>query len=323
MPVLSVCIPTLNRPELFYIALKSIFESGIDPSKIEICISNNASDDCYSEALALIERNKSSFKVLYAKHEQRLSLDNNMQFVTGMATTEYIYYLGDDDYFLSDGLDELLRLIELQAPDLAILNGITVDADGQVLGSHFDLPAKVYTQIDEVFYDLRDKGAFGSVLVKRTLLAREYFEMLHGTSHAYGCFWLALMWHVHNGGAIKVVVPPFQGVALRGGEKTYNHISVYFRDILFSIAVFRRYSPPGELQRLLDIFERRYFSRIYSLRFLLEMASRGARLGEIADYRRSIYNKLLFKIKVVEFIIGSGCFGFLKSIRNKLLRRNK
>ncbi len=301
--LLSICIPTMNRPEFLLQAVNSILADNACLNQIEICISNNCSESDYSEVERQIESNSNICKIDYVRHISRLSLDDNHHYVTKMASSDYIFYLGDDDYFLPKGLSRIVELISSEEPDLAILNGIIVDDDNQQLRKHFDLPPRVYRDMSKIFRDLRDKGAFGSVLVKTRLLDETYFQAMHGSSHAYGCFWISLLWQNANNIPIKVMIPSFEGVALRASEKNYNHIAVYFRDILHSITVFRKYAPPGEAQLLLDASEARYYRRISSLRFLVSLSAAGVDLSEIKTYHTPYYRKLRIKILLSKFIV--------------------
>jgi len=312
--LLSICIPTMNRPALLMQAVNSIITDNAFLNEIEICISNNCSESNYSEVEQLIKSASSMCKINYVRHNTRLSLDGNHLYVKQMASSEYVFYLGDDDYFLPKELPKIVELVSAEQPDLAIFNGIVVDEDNVPRGNHFDLPPRVYRTVAETFRDLRDKGSFGSVLVKKNLLDEKYFLALHGTSHAYGCFWLSLLWQEQKNIPIKVMIPSFQGVALRTGEKNYNHIAVYFRDILFSMTVFRKYAPPGRAQLLLDASEAKYYRHIFSLRFLVNLSASGVDLGEIKKYHNLYYRKLRMKILLAKFIVSFKLYNVVRFI---------
>jgi len=211
----------MNRADLMMQALQSIHDSEINKSKVQICVSNNCSDENYDAVLALIEEMRNSLKVDYIHQAHRLSADENMLETLKLARGDRIYFLGDDDYFLEGQLPKLMTLIDEQDPDLAIFNGIAVDANNITLGTHFTLSPKNYASLEEAFVDLRDKGSFGAILVKRELLKETDFRALFGTSHAYGCYWIPILNNPEN--LRRIIVPDFPLVALRTGKK---HITI-------------------------------------------------------------------------------------------------
>ena len=191
-PTLSICIPTLNRPKLLMQSLNSIFCEPSLLNQLEICISNNCSEADYSCVLALLNDHLAIGNIKYIRHAQRLSLDENHHYVKRMAASEYIYFLGDDDFFLRDEIGKLLELIEHKAPDLAIFNGYKVNEDNFYLGLTFSLATCEYDSIDAAFTYLKDKGTFGAVLVRQSMLQDLDLELLYQTDNAYGGFLLSL-----------------------------------------------------------------------------------------------------------------------------------
>ena len=167
IPTLSICIPTLNRPELLLQSLNSIFCEPSLLNQLEICISNNGSEADYAAVERLLNTHVGDCSIKYVRHAQRLPLDENHHYVKRLAAADYIYFLGDDDFFLRDELGELLQLITREKPDLAIFNGYQVDDANSYLGNHFALPPREYDSLEAAFRDLKDKGSFGSVLVRR------------------------------------------------------------------------------------------------------------------------------------------------------------
>lgn len=310
--ILTICIPTLNRSKFIQKSIKSIFESNLDFSRVELCISNNASDEDYAEVEQLLDEAPDGLAIRYVVQQTRLTIDEHMLAVKNLANSTYIYLLGDDDYFLQDQLGLLLQLIESDAPDLAIFNGIMVNGDGEVIAPHFTLPPKSYSDITDGFTDLRDKGMFGSVLVKKEHLDDSYFTKLFGTAHGYGCYWFSLISKHMSGSSIKIMIPDFPLVALRVAEKNYNHLEVYFRDIPYEIAVYQRNLPAGFPQRLNWNFKKRFEKRISSFVFLTQISDIGFQLKRIDSLNPDFYNKYLVKILVCEFLAKSGIYRFLR-----------
>jgi abequosyltransferase len=323
MPLITICIPTLNRPKFLEEAILSCTDDLSIANDIEICISNNCSEEDYRNINELIFNKKSEFNIHYIEQKERLSLDEHMLYVTKMATSEYVFYLGDDDYILKDELVKIIELVKLEEPELIIFNGKIVDKDSNTIGRHFTLKPKIYHDIDSIFDDLRDKGSFGSVIVRKSLLDEKFYKVMVGTSHAYGCFWLSLLWNASTGKSVKSLIPDFPGVGLRAAEKSYSHIEVYFSHILYSMAIFRRFSPKGHSQLLLDKFENKYYRNLFSLRHLLSLLDHGCFLREIKEHRIRLYNKLYFKILLAECLFKSGIYKKLRKIKRFIKSRRK
>ncbi|MDE1713186.1 glycosyltransferase (plasmid) [Chromobacterium amazonense] len=322
-PTLSICIPTLNRCEFLREAVKSIFDAKCDLSKLELCISNNASDRDYSAIEMLLATAPKALAVRYVVQQERLPVDEHMLAVKNLAASPYIYFLGDDDFFLSGQLQLLLELVEREAPDLAIFNGNLVDGQGKVLGSHFDLPAQRYGSISTAFNDLRDKGMFGAVLVKALYLDDTYFRRLFGTAHGYGCYWFSLFAAHLRQQSVIVMIPNFPLVALRMAEKTYCQLEVYYRDIPYEIAVYQRYLPAGMPQKLNEQFKIRYQGKISSCMFLTQLCNSGSEIKDIRDINPGFYRQHRLKIAICEFLARSGTYELLRRIYRSFIKRKQ
>lgn len=312
--LLSICIPTMNRPKYLLQAINSIIADNTSLDEVEICISNNCSESNYTEVDNLIESLSSLCKIKYIMQRSRLSLDENHHYVKKMASGDFIYFLGDDDYFLKNGIIDLINLIKTKNPDLSIFNGTLVDVNNVIIGKHFNLPSKEYKTIDDAFIDLRDKGMFGAVLVRRELLQDNDFEMLYGTSHAYGCYWLSLLRSCEHSNVKKILIPDFPCVALRVAEKNYNHIFVYFRDIPNEIAIYQKFSGSGRSQHLLDHFSEKFNKKIASTRFLCMLSYMGCDMKLISKVNPTFYYKNRLKINFCMYISATSGFYLLKNL---------
>ena len=313
-PTLSICIPTLNRCDFLCGALQSIFNADWNHTRIEVCISNNASEHDYTAFEQILASAPPGLQVRYQLQPQRLPLDENMFAVRKMATADFIYFLGDDDYFLDGQPPLLLELIDQKSPDLAIFNGRLVDGSNQVIGAHFTLPATVYPDALAAFRDLRDKGMFGAVLVKSAHLKDEHFKALFGTSHGYGCYWFSLLDDRTRQQPARIMVPDFPLVALRMAAKSYSLLDVYYRQIPYEIAVYRRHLPPGIPQRANLGFEKAYFRKISSLLFLMQMRLNGVPIDDIENIFPSFYQRHAWKIWLANLFVRSGAYDLLKRV---------
>lgn len=320
--LLSICIPSLNRPALLRNAITSIRASKASMEKIEVCISNNCSEMDYAEVEAIIAEIGPSLNVSYVRQAARLPLDEHMHYVKTMAAGQFIYFLGDDDFFLDDQIDLLIEFIEQKDPDLAIFNGKLVDGTGSYLGAHFSFPPREYLGLTDAFADLRDRGMFGAVLVRAELLQDLDFRRLYGTSHAYGCFWLSLIRRHVAGVPVKIFVPEFPCVALRCAEKNYNHVLVYFRDIPYEFAVYKRFSEIDGLPLIAD-FERRQEKKTTSFRFFCALSDLGSDLDSIRKINSKVYDDHRFKILAAKYFSASKTYRAIKVLYRSLINRSR
>jgi abequosyltransferase len=295
--ILSICIPTFNRPNWLLIALNSIYNSTIS-NKIEICISNNASDEDYSNVENLLSSKINSLiTVNYFKHEKKINIDENHQFVINMSKSEHVFLLGDDDFFLNDQLPKLINFVIQEKPDLAIFNGLKVDGKGNYFGTHFDLPHRRFSNIEDAFFQLRDKGSFGAVLTMKKYFNNKIFERFYGTQHGYGIFWIGLFEKDHENIPLKISIPDFQCVGLRYAEKTYNKIEITYNDIPMWFNIFYFNSKYPKYKKLVLEYYKFYFSNVTSLSFFQNLFLTGNDITVIPNF--ITFDSLIIKLKIV------------------------
>ncbi|MFQ1966699.1 glycosyltransferase family 2 protein [Aeromonas veronii] len=313
---LSICIPTLNRPEYLIKAIESIYKQDNNTFSFEVCISNNASEVDYLEVKKKVFYLKNTFgNIKYYEHESRIPLDENMHFVKNMASGEYIYFLGDDDFFFSYAISEI-ELLCSQNVDLAIFNGDFVDKEGKFIGKHFSLPSQWFDNIEYAFVNLRDKGHFGAVLVKKKYLDDAYFTILYGSSHAYGCFWLHMLNNINED--YRIVIPSKACVNLRAAAKNYNESKVYYTDIIDEFLIYSENINNDKGRALNSAFFEAYKKRVFSIKWMAAMFSRGARFSDVYQ-KHEKYVVLFFCKKTVAFFLGNPLiYPYLKACYKKI-----
>ena len=102
-PLLSICIPSYDRPE----RLKSLLASvDVAPATAEIVICEDAAPRRAEvrEVVAAF-RASSAHRVVYAENERNLGYDANLRQLIRNATGTWVVFMGDDDLFVPDALD--------------------------------------------------------------------------------------------------------------------------------------------------------------------------------------------------------------------------
>lgn len=292
--MLSICIPTLNRPHLFTDCLRSIEELFLLTQDFELCISNNSSDLDYGEAEKLIELFLSrGWKVSYIQQGKRLPLDEHMHFVIKMSTGTYCLLLGDDDLVIPQDIIALQSLLRGEAPDLIVCNSYIIDEQAKVIG---ELPVKPgrFSSVSDGFIALRDKCNFGAVIVKRDLYD-DRFELLYGSSHAYGSFWFTLLDRIDE--PCNLIVPRERITCIRKAAKNYDYLLVYFRDITYEYTIYDRWLGNHEGRKLNWAYHKALFARMKSVPFLCDLISKGYTYAGIVYVRPELEKDYFFALK--------------------------
>ena len=97
--LLSICIPTYNRPESLINCLNSIVKQG--NKNLEICISDNCSKINIKK---LIQPFKKRLNIQFNKNKKNLGFALNLLKVSEMAKGDFIWFLGDDDLLMPDAI---------------------------------------------------------------------------------------------------------------------------------------------------------------------------------------------------------------------------
>ena len=105
--LLSICIPTYNRPESLINCLNSISKQ--NSKNFEVCISDNASRVDLNK---VIKPYKKKFRIKFARNKKNQGFAMNVLNVSKMATGKYIWFLGDDDLVTNNSINHLLNLIK-------------------------------------------------------------------------------------------------------------------------------------------------------------------------------------------------------------------
>lgn len=106
----SICIPTYNRAERLEQLLGQLCSMIVECSlqgSVEVCVSDNASDDHTGEVLRGYQ---TKYSFVHVRHNrQNLGFGRNLWVAAEMASGEFIYFTGDDDPFCPNGLEVLLQ----------------------------------------------------------------------------------------------------------------------------------------------------------------------------------------------------------------------
>lgn len=299
--LISVCIPSYNRPQLLKSALVSI-EKELSSGLIQICISNNNSSESYLDIENYLDGLNTS-SVIYQKQTRGLSIDENMHACAKLCSGKYIYYLGDDDYFLEGGVRILIGKLQENEIDILIPKAINVSADGSVISDvNFNLRDSNFT-VKEGFRVLSENQTFGALLVRRNLVSDSTFRLLNGTSHAYGGFWIDLDRELFGREqAIRFCTTEEPIVALRQGAKTYTGYmaEVFYEHIPSWFFRIKSNATSGELREAAENVGRAYVRRTSTFKHTIFYLMMGVPPFKIIKSSRNFFGLGLI-VKVLLF----------------------
>lgn len=109
-PLLSICIPTYNRKEYLknlLLQLKELLKN--NELDIEVCISDNNSNDGTWEFISKIASESSKIKI--ERQKENIGGNQNQIGVTALASGNWILVMGDDDILIEENFIKLCSIL--------------------------------------------------------------------------------------------------------------------------------------------------------------------------------------------------------------------
>ncbi len=123
--ILTVCIPTFNRID-FIKKQMSFFQSQIKKNekiieKVAFIVADNASTDNTAKFLSQYRKNNNFFE--YIINPSNLGLVGNIGALLNSSTTEYVWFVSDDDELKDGVVEEIIKIInQKNRPEFIFLN---------------------------------------------------------------------------------------------------------------------------------------------------------------------------------------------------------
>ena len=123
--LISICIPTYNRPESLINCLNSLVLQ--TKKNFEVCISDNCSK---KNIFNLVKPYKKKLNIKINKNKKNLGFALNLLKVSSMAKGEFIWFVGDDDLLIKNAIERLQRLIiKNKECDFFWINSFNLDSE--------------------------------------------------------------------------------------------------------------------------------------------------------------------------------------------------
>ncbi len=105
-PRISVCIPAYGRPDEYGLLLKSIEAQTYFPHEVLICEDGSSLRDTLRDITAqfCIRMQANGLTVRFVENPLNLGYDGNLRRLIELATGTHVFFIGNDDFILPDGI---------------------------------------------------------------------------------------------------------------------------------------------------------------------------------------------------------------------------
>ena len=135
-PLVSIMIPTYNRPAYFRETLESALSQTYP--NVEVIVCDNSTDDRTEE---LMQVYRADVRVRYVRNREAKTKEENFMPFEHLAQGEYLQWCMDDDILLPDKITRMVDAF-LSEPTATLVTSIrgVIDGDGAYLGQWQDAP---------------------------------------------------------------------------------------------------------------------------------------------------------------------------------------
>ncbi|MDQ7083788.1 MAG: glycosyltransferase family 2 protein [Sulfurovum sp.] len=172
--LVSICIPSYNRPKELYRLLESIDSQQID--KIEIIICEDKS--LHREEITKVVHHfmsESTYEVKYFENNSNLGYDKNLKELISKANGNFVVFMGDDDTFIPQVLDKLISFLEDHTNIGYVLKSHQyIFKDGRIEKFRYFDSNQLFSKGEETYVQLFRKSVFLSGFI----INRHYIQDL-------------------------------------------------------------------------------------------------------------------------------------------------
>lgn len=186
-PLVTVCVPTVGRPDYLPIMLQSLASQTY--RECEILILDNASPRLGQQIIEDFARRDARVRII--RTEERLPLFSNWNRGVRASAAQYLSFFHDDDIYYPDFIERQLRaLVESPAAGFVGSNCHVIDDNGQIVGERQLIRSTGLIPGHRFIGDLlrRGRGVMSTpgIMYRREALAASGFD--ETTSIHYGDF---------------------------------------------------------------------------------------------------------------------------------------
>lgn len=245
-PLVTVIIPTYNRPEYLAMAIESVIAQTY--TNWELFISDNSPDNRTKIMMENHYLNRYS-NIKYEHHPELDFLGNlNICQKYDNPDAEYINYLMEGDVFLPDKLDKMIR-VYMHNPDVALVSShrLLIDDAGEILPNDDNINKKLADIYRKFFGEYAGKciltsmqifiGVLTTVLIKKEHLRKNNLLGWSGLEGQYLVTDYSTWLQCLNKGNWYYIPEPLSGVRQYAPQNTFSKSSSVTVPICYAVEV--------------------------------------------------------------------------------------
>lgn len=259
--LIDLLIPTYNRADCLMENLRQLIAQiaadGL-ASQVRILISDNASsDDTQQQVADFLQQKSQEIEVCYFRNQENIGLERNAVAIFSKATSEYVLWLGDDDYlpegYLQYCVEKILSVHGLGC----IIPGLgSLYKDGAFIPSRLmPFSEKQYAGGYTTIYEIGHwSHQMSGILLRRAQLLEEYLQ-LPAFRNVYLFMFFAMRSMVD---APAVFAPTYKVRVSVDNAKAWGYDNCgLLSEVYKSYAYLKAYLPEEQVEALMYDFTRR------------------------------------------------------------------
>jgi len=220
--MLEILIPTYNRQaELVknIVHMNDLVCKENLEGKIRLIVSDNASTDNTSVEIKKIIP-EVSFDIVHYKQDKNIGLENNAVFVLRQATTDYIVFLGDDDYLPEGYLSKLVEITENQEFGVVIPGFSALMPGGDIKPGRRDMRQREHEPGFNALYDFSNFGhQLSGLFFRREGVVEAYLDDEENRNIYLFIFFICYGLKKYK----STYLPEYQVLVTQGGAKDWSY----------------------------------------------------------------------------------------------------
>jgi glycosyltransferase involved in cell wall biosynthesis len=185
---LSICILTYNRRSLLDECLGSfvyqIIESSLQDG-VEIVVSDNCSTD--DTQMIVKKYQELCGNIIYNRNKSNLGFEGNVEKAFNLASGEYIWLFGDDDWVRDDAVEKIYGIVTTQNIGAMIVNWKSYFPNGLVTEKTLKYENdQMFHSISELLENVNSTFYLSSLIFKKCMVEKEDIEKyFHQSDYFY------------------------------------------------------------------------------------------------------------------------------------------
>jgi abequosyltransferase len=183
-PLISVCIPSYNRPEFMGDLLDTIVSQSFDDYEIVVCEDNSPKTLEIEAIVKDYAKEYTDISIRFIRNSETLGYDGNFRKLIDVSKGEYCVYMGDDDLMCEGALARISGVIRSCAPGVIIRSWARADRETKEILEIFKYfnGDRLFKSGDEAIVTMyRRSVAIAGYTVKRSIAHKYATDQFDGT----------------------------------------------------------------------------------------------------------------------------------------------